>query len=39
MNVIFEVNTKERNVLIDEIIALEQVTNATLLSHDGEVRA
>lgn len=39
MDLIFEVSTKKGNVLIDEIIKLNYVNNAALLSHDGEVRA
>ncbi len=39
IDLIFEVSTGKGNVLIDEIIMLNQVSNAALLSHDGEVRA
>lgn len=39
MDLIFEVSTTNGNVLVEEIINLDQVTNAALLSHDGEVRA
>ncbi len=39
MDLIFEVSTTNGNVLVEEIINLNQVTNAALLSHDGEVRA
>lgn len=39
IDLIFEVSTGKGDVLIDEIIMLNQVSNAALLSHDGEVRA
>ena len=37
MNLIVELKTKQENTLVDAVQAMEAVTNATLMEHDGEV--
>ena len=37
MNLIVELKTKQENALVDAVQAMEAVTNATLMEHDGEV--
>jgi len=37
MNLIVEIKTKQEDALLDAVQALQSVTNATLMEHDGEV--